>query len=106
MPVLAQRLKEARQRSGLSQERLGIEAGLDPMSASTRMNRYELGKRIPDPELVTRIAEVLDVPAAFFYAVDDDEAELLLKFNRLPKAQRSKLFSLMDELSSPGEVSR
>jgi transcriptional regulator with XRE-family HTH domain len=36
MSVLAKRLKEARLRAGLSQERLGIEAGLDPMSASKK----------------------------------------------------------------------
>lgn len=98
MPVLAQRLKEARQRSGFSQERLGIEAGLDPMSASTRMNRYELGKRVPDLELVERIASVLDVPAAFFYANDASEAELLLKFHRLNKVEREKVLNFVDAL--------
>ncbi|WP_233827755.1 helix-turn-helix domain-containing protein [Paraburkholderia sp. ZP32-5] len=98
MPVLAQRLKEARQRSGLSQEKLGIEAGLDPMSASTRMNRYELGKRVPDLELVERIASVLDIPAAFFYATDASEADLLLKFHRLRKGQRERVLSFVDEL--------
>lgn len=70
------------------------------MSASTRMNRYELGKRVPDPELMTRIAEVLDVPAAFFYAVDDAEAALLLKFYQLPKGQRSKVLAFIDGLSN------
>ncbi len=98
MSTLAQRLKEVRQRSGLSQEKLGIEAGLDPMSASTRMNRYELGKRIPDLELMERIASVLDVPAAVFYATSDSEAELLLKFHRLPPVQRGKVLNFVDEL--------
>ncbi|WP_369053191.1 helix-turn-helix domain-containing protein [Burkholderia gladioli] len=99
MSVLARRLKSARQRTGLSQERLGIEAGLDPMSASTRMNRYELGKRIPDLELVTRLAVVLQVPAAYFYAVDDVEAEMLLKFHRLTKGQQQSVLTFVDELS-------
>ncbi|MFM0190132.1 helix-turn-helix transcriptional regulator [Paraburkholderia nemoris] len=98
MSLLAQRLKAARQHAGLSQEKLGIEAGLDPMSASTRMNRYELGKRVPDLELIQRIAGVLSVPAAYFYAVDDSEAELLLKFHRLGKAKRNRVLSLLDEL--------
>ncbi|AEA60109.1 helix-turn-helix domain-containing protein [Burkholderia gladioli] len=99
MSVLALRLKDARQRAGLSQERLGIEAGLDPMSASTRMNRYELGKRVPDVELVTRLAVVLKVPAAYFYAVDDVEAEMLLKFHGLTKSQQQSVLSFMSELS-------
>ncbi|HDR8993357.1 TPA: helix-turn-helix transcriptional regulator [Burkholderia vietnamiensis] len=98
MSVLAQRLKEARQRAGMSQERLGIEAGLDPMSASTRMNRYELGKRVPDPDLVARLAAVLHTPATYFYATDDMEADLLLKFHRLNKNQRGSVIDFVDEL--------
>lgn len=98
MSVLAQRLKEARQLAGMSQEKLGIEAGLDPMSASTRMNRYELGKRVPDPDLVARLAVVLHAPATYFYAVDDTEADLLLKFHRLSKAQRASVVAFVDDL--------
>ncbi|KVN53093.1 helix-turn-helix domain-containing protein [Burkholderia anthina] len=98
MSVLAQRLKEARQRAGMSQEKLGIEAGLDPMSASTRMNRYELGKRVPDPDLVARLAAVLRTPATYFYAADDTEADLLLKFHRLSKSQRGAVIAFVDEL--------
>ncbi|MDO3519090.1 helix-turn-helix domain-containing protein [Ralstonia pseudosolanacearum] len=98
MSVLAKRLKEARQHAGWSQEKLGIEAGLDPMSASTRMNRYELGKRTPDLQLVERIASVLKMPASYFYAVDDDEAELLLAFHRLPKKQRMRVIAFANEI--------
>ncbi|WP_426395231.1 helix-turn-helix domain-containing protein [Ralstonia sp. R-29] len=99
MSVFAQRLKAARLRSGLSQERLGIEAGLDPMSASARMNRYELGKRTPDAPLVERIAAVLDVPVAYLHSVDDDEANLLLKFHDLNKKQRAKVITFIDEVA-------
>ena len=93
MPVLAKRLKDARLRAGLSQERLGLEAGLDAMSASARMNRYELGKRVPSLELVERISEVLMVPAAYFYAVEDETAELLIKFHRLSKEEKEKVLA-------------
>ena len=44
MSVFSNRLKEARVKKGRSQEQLGLDAGLDPMSASTRMNRYELAE--------------------------------------------------------------
>ena len=98
MSIFAKRLKQARQRAGLSQEKLGIEAGLDENSASTRMNRYELGKRVPDFALVVRLAEILRVPAAYFYAVDDGEAELLLAFHRLNKNQRQKLLENINAL--------
>lgn len=36
--MLITRLKEARRRAGLTQEKLGILAGLDEASASTRIN--------------------------------------------------------------------
>ena len=89
MSTLSNRLKEARQRAGLSQEQLGLQIGLEPESASTRMNRYELGKRVPAYELMKRIAAELGVPVAYFYAVEDDEAELLLLFHKL-SAKRKK----------------
>jgi transcriptional regulator with XRE-family HTH domain len=88
MSVLAKRLKEARLRVGLSQERLGVQAGIDEMSASARMNQYERGKHTPDWLTVERLATVLGVPVAYLYAEDDDVAELLLAFNALTPAGR------------------
>ena len=90
MSTLSRRLREARLEAGLSQEQLGLRIGLEPESASTRMNRYERGKRAPDFDLVERIAAELGLPAAYFYAVEDDEAELLKRYGRL-NAKRKKL---------------
>ncbi|OBY88843.1 transcriptional regulator [Pseudomonas sp. AU11447] len=98
MSVLGLRIKQARMRVGLSQERLGLEAGLDAMSASTRMNRYELGKRIPTPDFVERLGVVLNTPAAYFYCVDEEEAELLIKFHRLDASRRAQLLQALDAL--------
>ncbi len=95
MSTLTKRLKEARLKAGLSQEQLGIRIGLEPESASTRMNRYELGKRVPDLELVERIAAELKLPAAYFYAVEDDEAELLVQFHKLSATKRSQVISFI-----------
>lgn len=69
------------------------------MSASARMNRYELGKRAPDAPLVERIAAVLDVPVAYLHSTDEDEANLLLKFHRLNKKQRAKVTAFIDDVS-------
>jgi transcriptional regulator with XRE-family HTH domain len=55
------------------------------------MNRYELGKRMPAPELVERLAAELNLPAAYFYAVDDAEADLLQRYFRLTKEGKDKL---------------
>ncbi len=66
----------------MSQKALGIRAGLDPFVASARINRYERGIHKVDYQFVTRLAEVLNVPSAYFYAEDDDLADLILAFGR------------------------
>jgi transcriptional regulator with XRE-family HTH domain len=98
MSALAKRLKEARQRAGLSQERLGILAGIDEMSASARMNQYERGKHAPDWLTVQRLAAVLQVPVAYFYADDDDAAELLLAFYALPLEAREEAVNAIKKI--------
>ena len=70
------RLKEARTRAGISQERLGVLADIDEMSSSARMNQYERGKHEPDFSMVERIARVLNAPESYFYAEDGDAAGL------------------------------
>lgn len=99
MDLVAKRLKEARLRSGLSQERLGVEAGIDEMSASARMNQYERGKHIPDLGTLMRIAVVLDVPVSYFYAVEDDEAELVRLFHGLPVKAKGEILKLAEEIA-------
>lgn len=88
MSVFAKRLKEARTRAGLSQEKLGVLAGVDEMSSSARMNQYEKAKHEPDFSMVERIAAVLNVPESYFYAKDDEAAWLLVVFHRLPNEAR------------------
>lgn len=69
--IWARRLKEARLAAGLSQKQLGIDAGLDAFVASARINRYEVGVHQPDFLTLTRLASVLQLPTAYFYAEDD-----------------------------------
>lgn len=75
--IFTTRLKDARKRRKLSQEALGIAIGLDESVASTRINRYENGIHQPDWGTLAKIAEVLQVPPAYFLA-DDDLAKYLL----------------------------
>lgn len=77
IPVYSRRLREAREAKGLSQRSLGIEAGIDEFVASTRINRYETGVHQPDYQTLRLLAEVLDLPTAYFYAEDDQLAELI-----------------------------
>ena len=90
------RLKQARLNAGLSQKMLGIEAGIDAFVSSTRINRYELGIHRPDLLTVRKLAKVLGVPVAFFFADEDDEiAELLLLYGKASASKRQESLKLL-----------
>lgn len=91
--VFSQRLKTARLRSGLTQMQLGVQASIDEYSASARINQYERGKHIPDFNTAERLASVLGVPTAYFYARDDLTAELLLAWGNLTGEERHRFLS-------------
>ena len=88
LPVYSRRLREARDAYGISQRALGIEAGLDEFVASTRVNRYETGVHQPDLQTLQRLAKVLKVPTAYFYAEDDELAHLIASFKGRSKGKR------------------
>lgn len=87
------RLKEAREKKGLSQKALGIAAGIDPSSASVRMNQYEKGVHNPDLSIVEKLADVLEVPTAYLFTVEDDLAQLILEFKQLKPAERKQVLN-------------
>ena len=76
--VFSRRLRQARERLGISQRNVGIATGLDPGVASARINRYEQAVHLPDFATSERLAAVLEVPLAYLFADDDDLAELIL----------------------------
>ncbi|GLR64217.1 helix-turn-helix domain-containing protein [Marinospirillum insulare] len=92
--LVAKRLKEARIVTGLSQRRLGIEAGIDEFSASARMNQYETGKHQPDLSSAKRICAVLGVPVSFLYCVEDDLALLNKVFYKLSAEDKAALLKI------------
>lgn len=83
--TFGKRLKEARELAGLSQRRLGIEAGLDEFVASTRVNRYERGVHEVDTVTAGQLAKALRVPRAYLYADEDAVARMILSV--LPRQQ-------------------
>jgi len=88
---IGKRLKEARKAAGYSQKKLGIQAGMDEFSASARMNHYEKGRHTPDYSMLKRIAMVLKLPVAYFYAESDELAQWIVLFGQLRKTERSKV---------------
>ena len=88
---IAKRLKEARKRAELTQQQLGIYAGLDEDNASAKMNQYEQGVHIPKFQRLKDIASALKVPTAYFYAESDELAELLYHYEKLSKKERQNI---------------
>ncbi|MFW1843606.1 helix-turn-helix domain-containing protein [Acinetobacter pittii] len=93
--VFAMRLRLARKAKKLSQERLGILAGIDESSASARMNQYERGKHVPDFLMASKIAEILDLPAAYFYVENDLLAEILQLSHPLNEEDKIKVINFI-----------
>ena len=81
------RLKQARKAAGYTQQQLGIALGMEPNTASARMNQYEKGKHSPDYTTMKRIADELGVPVAYFYCDEDVLAELILELGKLNKSE-------------------
>ncbi|MEC9671656.1 helix-turn-helix transcriptional regulator [Escherichia marmotae] len=76
--MIPKRLKEARLRAKLTQEKLGVLAGIEEATAYSRLSHYENGTHKPTFDLVCEFAKVLNVPECYFYTVDDDFAEAVL----------------------------
>lgn len=93
--LFGKRLREARLRAGIPQDKLGVAVGLDEATASARMSRYETGVHEPPIDISNRIAQVLGVPASYLYCEDDDLAELILAWGQLSRDGRSKAKKLV-----------
>ena len=91
MSIVGRRLRETRERAGISQKQLGIKAGIDPGVASARINQYEKGKHQPHLATARQLAKVLGVPTPYFYADDDDLAAWILAYGRVSTATRKSI---------------
>ena len=83
-----QRLKQARLRLGLAQDKLGVAVGLDEGSSSARISRYEGGIHEPPFSLVAKLAKALNVPTAYFLCDDDVLAAIMLNWVVLSAEKR------------------
>ncbi|MDF7670103.1 helix-turn-helix transcriptional regulator [Orbaceae bacterium ESL0721] len=92
--MIGLRLKTARFHAGLTQSELGIRAGIDEESASSRISHYENEIHSPDFSLVKRLAKVLDVPTAYFYTEDDELADFIIQYHKLKKQKPDAFLGL------------
>ncbi|MEB2757807.1 helix-turn-helix domain-containing protein [Citrobacter freundii] len=93
--TFSKRLKEARLAKGLSQKQLGILAGIDEFVASPRINRYEKGVHQANIEIVQQLADVLELPLAYFYADDDDLASMIRNWYSADAVRRKGALNLL-----------
>ncbi len=99
--VVARRLRQARLRLGISQRELGIRTGMDPSSASARINQYEQGRHVPDLMTAARLAKVLGIPAPYLYAQSDALAGWILTYARLSPALRQSVLRKAQDAQKP-----
>jgi transcriptional regulator with XRE-family HTH domain len=89
--IVGDRLRQARERAGISQKQLGIKAGIDPGVASARINQYEKGKHLPHLATAKQLARVLGVPTPYLYADDETLAAWILAYARVSTATRKSI---------------
>ncbi|HAM9851743.1 helix-turn-helix transcriptional regulator [Escherichia coli] len=77
--MIPERLKAARLRANLTQEQLGVRAGIAEDTACSRLSQYESGTHKPTFKMVCAFARVLHVPECYFYAQEDSFAEAILR---------------------------
>jgi transcriptional regulator with XRE-family HTH domain len=92
--VFSRRLRQVREMRQLSQRSLGVEMGLDPSVASTRINRYEQSVSFPALTVLLKLAATLRVPAPMLIAEDEDLAEFIMRFGAAPKRARKEMLNM------------
>lgn len=79
----------------ISQKDLGIKIGIDPSSASGRMNHYETGRHMPDLETLKKMAKELDVPVNYFFCESEESGVLACLIDQLDDEGKRKLIELL-----------
>lgn len=81
------RLRAARKRAGIPQDRLGVMIGLDEGCSSARMSRCETGMHEPPFPVAQQIANALNIPVTYLYCENDTIADMLLLLHGMSQDQ-------------------
>ncbi|KMT66923.1 helix-turn-helix domain-containing protein [Catenovulum maritimum] len=79
----------------ISQKDLGVKIGIDPSSASGRMNHYETGRHMPDLATLKKLAKELNVPVNYFFCESQESATLACLIDQLDEDGKLKLIELL-----------
>ncbi len=72
---------------GLPQDKFGVLLGLDELTASARISRYENGIHEPPIRTAQLIASTLGIPLAYLYCEDNRLADLILRSSKFTDDQ-------------------
>lgn len=97
--TFGKRLREARLRANIPQDKLGVRIGLDEGTASARISRYETGTHAPPFDIATKLAKELRVPTPYLFCEDEELAALLLSWGSLSKAEKKRVKDLVSDLT-------
>lgn len=98
--LFGRRLRQARLRAALPQDKLGVLAGLEESSSSARISRYESGIHEPPVRFAEALAKVLGISAAFFYCGDDRLAEMIMLYADASESKRRMMLESVRDLST------
>lgn len=103
-----EKIKSARNHRGMTQNELGLKLGFDEKSADVRIAQYESGVRTPKSDLLSEIANILDVNINSLKNPSLENTEtfihLLFDLEQESKKQHTNNFSIIsvpDELGNP-----
>lgn len=94
--MFSERLKEARQKAGMSQRELAVKLSFSQQS----IWRYEAGTATPSPEMVKKMAAVLGVSVGWLLEAEEasyspEEIELINAYRRLDERGKRAVKALI-----------
>jgi transcriptional regulator with XRE-family HTH domain len=95
----ARRLKQARERTDLTQTALGEKIGIHPSVASARINRYERGTRQPNFVTLGKIAVALNISPSYFCETDDMIADFIYLLCSMDDEKRDNAMIMLIKLN-------
>ena len=106
--TIGEKIKYARNLRGLTQKELGLKLGFDEKSADVRIAQYESGTRTPKADLLSEIANLLDVNISFLKnpSLENTETFIHLFFDLEQESKKHhnnnfSIISFSDELGNP-----
>ena len=108
MSIIGDKIHRIRDLRGMTQKQLGMAVGFDEKSADVRIAQYESNTRTPKSELLSEIADILDVNINSLKNPSLDNTEtfihLLFDLEQESKKHHTNNFSIIsvtDELGNP-----